>query len=250
MNKKVNFKIDLRITILITVVVGLVLLLLGSLLSSSSSEGIDWSDLFFNLGAFAILLIPVQIYFDKVIRDQLIEQALNVAISGSRVTHSGILDFHRNTKVINYDDLISNSENFIIGLHTDCRIIEDNFEKLSERAINGKKTTVLLSEKDGIAANFLQQKIYRSIPIESEISLVVNKIKEINRVRDVKEKIVTICHDTILRYSFVYSDLGIWIKPYRNSVGTAITPGFYVTNNSQLYKFYHKDIHELLDQES
>ena len=104
----------------------------------------------------------------------------------------------------------------------------------------------MLADPSGNAIDYLLKLMEVSEHIKPSISKIINKIdRQINNREDVKTKIVMKYHDTILRYSFVHTKEGIWVKFYRNSQGMATTPGVYIKNGFALYDYFKEDIQKL-----
>ncbi len=207
--------------------------------------GINWSSFLTDLGLYIAVVVVLQFYYDKHMKHELISEVAESALSNSNVATSGISDFVNNTKRINYETMLTHSEEITVGFLHSTRFIDDHVSELRNRVKEGKKTSILLVNPDGRVVSYLTKIVHDSDHIKPEIKKNINKVGQINNESGVKEKITMKYHDAILRYSFVHSMEGTWIKMYRNSLGIATTPGIYIRNGSPMYDFYKKDIENL-----
>ena len=241
-------KLSRYITLYI-IIIGLIFIVLGAKFPTLFWMGIDWGRFFSNLGLYIAVVVALQWYYDKRTKDELVLSVVNVALSNANVAGSGISNFYENTKDIDYESAIINSEELVIGFLHSSRFIEDNFPKLKERAKSGRKTTILLANPKGNAIEYLLQLTDISGHIKPSIKNVIGIIdQQINCRKDVKKKIVMKYHDTVLRYSFVHTKEGIWVKFYRNSQGMATTPGVYIKRGFALYDYFEEDIQKLNEE--
>ena len=209
--------------------------------------GIDWNYFFSNLGLYIAVIVSLQWLYDLRTKRELLKEVTDAAISNVRVARSGIDDFVEVTRNINYEEMFLNSELVVIGFHHNPRIIDQYIREIKKRVHSGKRTTVLLSNPDGHAVNYLSKFEVESGHIKPDIQKGLVTLSELNQKDNAKSPIKVKLHDNILRYSFVYSIEGVWIKPYRNSSGRDNPPGIYVRSWSPLYEYYKRDIYELLD---
>ena len=244
MNDKPSRDITLWIAIF-----GLVILLVGARFPGLSWAGINWGNFFSDLGLYVAVVVALQWYYDKRTKDKLVVSVVEAALSNSSVVRSGIARFAQDTKEISYESLFSHDEEVTIGFLHSSRLVDDNLVGLRKRATTGKKTTILLSDPHGVAMEYLLKLTTGNDHMIPSIKKVVERVEEINRTDGVKKKIEIRHHDTVLRYSFVHSRDGIWVKMYRNSTGLAMTPaptpGIYVRSGSPLYDFFDQDIQTL-----
>ena len=230
---------------LIIIIVGMLFLLAGAKMPPLNWIGISWSNFFTDVGLYIAVVGAFQFYYDNRVKHELVTKVAESALSNAKVAQSGVSNFTNNTKHINYETMLSQSEEITIGFHHSARFVDDHVFELRSRGKKGKKTSVLLANPDGRAVNFLSKAGYPSDHIKPEIEKNINRIEQINNEPGVKEKIKMKYHDTILRYAFVHSIEGTWIKTYRNSTGLATTPGIFIRSGSPLYDFYQKDIDDL-----
>ena len=234
---------------LVIVIIGLIMLIAAEWFPSLVWKGIDWSNFLSNLGLYVAVVVALQWHYDKRTKHETIVSAVESALSNSNVVRSGIENCKRDTKEINYSSLLSHSEEITIGFLHSSRFVDDNLDLLRERAQVGKKTTILFSDPEGAAIQYLLTLTTVKDHVIPNIQKVVARIDEnINRRDGVKERISVKHHDTVLRYSFVHSRDGIWVKMYRNSMGVATTPGIYIRSGSPLYKFFDDDIQTLREE--
>ena len=232
---------------LIIAVIGLILMLVGAYSQDLTWRwfGIDWSNFFSNVGLYVTVIVALQWYYDEHTKRQLITEVTRSALSSANIVRSGINDFTDNTTRIDYQSLLDSSEKIIIGFLYDTRLVNDHIEQLTERALAGKKTSVLLVNPKGIAFDFLANVVDDREYMRLQVKENLNSIAEANDNPHATDKISVRFHDSVLRYSFVFSQEGVWIKVYRNSRGRVATPGIYIRNGSSLYDFFRKDIEDL-----
>ena len=233
------------IVTLVLIVVGVSFILSGTYISEEPGRTLDWGRFLVNLGLYIAVVVALQWYYDNHTKQQLVIEVAQSAMSNANVASSGINDFCENTRNIRYEEILSKSEDIIIGFLYDKRIIQDHYSELRKRTLQGKNTSVLLVDPDGKAVNFLYENNIRSESIISDIKDNITMINQINAEQNLKKPIELKCHDLVLRYSFVCSREGIWIKMISNNPGRINAPGIYVRSGSPLYEFYKSDIEEL-----
>ena len=231
---------------LIVIVIGLLVLLLGAKFPALTWAGISWGNFLSSLGLYVTVVVAFQWYYDKRTKDRLVVSVMEAALSTSSVVRSGIAKFQQDTKKIDYDTLLDHRDEIVIGFLHSSRLVDDNFSKLKQRAATGKKTTILLSNPEGEAIKYLLSLATVKSHIMPSIEKIIRNVDEqINQDSATREKISIKHHDAVLRYSFVHSKDGIWVKMYRNSAGLATTPGIYVLSGSPLYDFFDQDVENL-----
>ena len=229
------------------IIFGLLLILIGTNAPQLVWIGLDWNYFFSNFGLYIAVIVSLQWFYDVRTKDELLKKVTDAAISNVNVAQSGIDDFVEVTRDIQYEKMFLNSEFVIIGFHHNPRIIDLYIKEIEKRVRSGKKTTVLLSNPDGRAISYLSTFEAESGHLKPDINKGITTLSELNQIDNVKSPIDIKLHDNILRYSFVYSIEGVWIKPYRNSSGRDNPPGIYVRSWSPLYDYYKRDIFDLLD---
>ena len=232
---------------LVIVIIGLFLMLLGAISRNLFWEwlGIDWSYFFSNVGIYITVVVAIQWYYDERTKYQLILEVTQSSLSNSNVVKSGINDFRENTTRIDYRPILETSQEVMIGFLYDTRLISDHIEELRQRGHRQKKTSILLVNPEGDVIDFLAKLVHTHDYIKLQINENLKNIREINRCLTGQARVNVRFHDSVLRYSFVYSREGVWIKMYRNSRGIATTPGIYIRKSSLLFDFYKKDIKQL-----
>ena len=232
--------------IFIVFIVGMIFLFFGAKVPPTMLWiGINWSSFLTDLGLYIAVVVVLQFYYDMRMKHELITEVAESALSNSNVATSGISNFVNDTKKINYETMLTHSEEIIIGFVHSIRFVDDHVSELRNRVKEGKKTSILLANPNGHVVSYLTRIVHDSDLIKPEIKKNINKVGQINNEPGVKKKITMKYHDAILRYSFVHSIEGTWIKMYRNGLGMTTTPGIYIRNGSPLYDFYKKDIENL-----
>ena len=140
---------------LVIVIIGLIMLIAAEWFPSLVWKGIDWSNFLSNFGLYVAVVVALQWHYDKRTKHETIVSAVESALSNSNVVRSGIENCKQDTKQINYSSLLSHSEEVTIGFLHSTRFVDDNLDMLRERAESGKKTTILLSDPEGTAIQYL-----------------------------------------------------------------------------------------------
>ncbi|MDE0246112.1 MAG: hypothetical protein OXM59_12310 [Gammaproteobacteria bacterium] len=209
--------------------------------------GIDWSYFFSNLGLYVAVIVALQWFYDQRTKQDLLMQVTEAAISNTNVARSGIDNFVSITREISYEKLFVDNEFVVIGFHHNPRIVDQYVKELEDRVRTGKSTTVLLLNPEGISIDYLSRFESDSGHLKPVIRKSIQKLSALNQIENAKKPINIKLHDSVLRYSFVCANQGVWIKPYRNSTGRDNTPGIYVRSSSPLYEYHKRDIFELLE---
>ena len=171
-------------------------------------------------------------------RRQLFREIVESVVGAGEVSASGICDFKIPSREIDYRELIVKSERLWIGEHYSTKIFEDYVDSFAERHGSGKPT-LLLQLLPGSAGDIYLKEAIPSSGVDE---------RKIARIRQICGKGLTIrWHKLVLRYSFVMTDTSIWVRFYRNSEGYSVVPAIRVSEGSNLYEFFSKDIDELLN---
>ena len=230
----------------VIVIVGLATMVAAEWFSSLVWQGINWSNFFSTVGLYIAAVLSFQWAYDRWTNREVIRNAVDTAIANKNVFDAGIEDCKRDTKEIDYQNILSKSDQVTIGFLHSAGFVDSNFELLKERADTGKKTTIILSKPDGSAIEYLLTIAEIKDHIIPNITKVISRVdQEINGSEEVRQRICIMFHDAVLRYSFVHSSDGIWVKMYRNGRGTAATPGIFVRNDTPLFEFFDKDVRKL-----
>jgi hypothetical protein len=233
----------IKITVLVLCVVGLVLLLLGRVLPHDLA-GFNLSEIASEVGGFIIATVVVHWLFDMKAREELMSDIAQFTIGNAHVSNSGICDFVDDTKAIRYKDLIESSEDLMIALHYDPRLISDHQNLLAKRVQKRNVTTkIAIIKENGEAINFLRNVRKEADHIVPNIQKIRALIKKINV--GAKSPIKIYEHDVVLRYSFVVGGGRIWLKFYRNSLGTHNVCGIQIRKSTPMYDFVKGDIDQL-----
>lgn len=208
---------------------------------------IDIDETVASLGALFLLIGGVQWLYDISIRKQLFEEITSLTIQNMNVIKSGIDNVISNSKDVNYSDSIRQSSSLTIGLNYSPRILEDYIDEFKERVGNKLNTQIIILNPSSSAGKYIS-----SIEEDEHIPPNLKKIKNIivDIEKSGKGKISIIEHSTILKYSFLKADMGIWIKPYKNSQGRSKIPAIRLKRDSDLFNFFKNDIESLIEQES
>lgn len=234
---------------LFIIIVGLLLLLAGSNIPNTRTFlGVNIQSFLSSAGIYIAILGSFQWIYDQNTKQELLLQVTKTTISNLNVASSGISDYLEHTHKIDYSPMLSTSKEVIIGFQYNSRIIDNNYSNLQARRNAKLNTIVLVADPNGSAIQFINQHHDKVGHIQPTIEKVVHKLRNINEQGGKRPNLVIKFHNLILRYSFVYSAEGIWVKPHRNSIGHADTPGIFIRQNSPLFNYYKKDVEELLEQ--
>lgn len=230
-------------------ILGLLIIIASLSFESEPLSEVKLSNLLLNLGIYASFVVAFQFFYDKLAKDEMIKNVLITGLSRSNVVSSGIDDYVQDTIKIDYSSIFSSAEEVIIGFHHSGRIVKENYDALKERVAKGRTTTILLSDPNGNTIEYLANLTDENMP--ESIRTVNKRVGRIASAQDAtKKKILVKYHNAILRYSFVHSVDGIWVKMYRNSHGYSKIPGIFIRSGSPLYDFFDKDIQTLKESSS
>ena len=142
-------------------------------------------------------------------------------------------------------------DRLIVGQNYSPRIIDDFTDQLKARAKTGKTTRIIIVDPDSNAFRFLQSEEQgTSDHMAANSKKIVSAIDGINQniAREGGLPIEVVKSKRFLRYSFVYTERSVWIKPYRNSAGRTSVYALEIEKGGQLYEFYDRDIRDLLKE--
>ncbi len=228
---------------------GLLLILVGTWLDGKKLE-LHLPNILISVGEFLAVVAVVHFLFDLTMRKELFREVAAATLKYTRVADSGIRDFRPRSKEVDYRNIFTDSEILIIGQNYSPRIVDDFTDQLKSRTNAKRPTRIVIVDPECEAFRFLQAEQQNSDHMVSNSGKIVSAIEEMNRkvsgegdapIRIIKTK-------KLLRYSFVYTEKSVWVKPYRNSTGRTSVYALEIEKNSPLYEFYDRDIRDLLKE--
>src|SRR6266436_3210836 len=118
--KKVSDILDSRAR-LVLIASGLFLILLANTFDCEFLK-INLAQVVAHLGALLLIVGLLHWIFDVTMRRQLTHEIFEAVVGAGRITSSGIIDVHHNSKHVDYATLIESAEHLIIGEHYSSRI--------------------------------------------------------------------------------------------------------------------------------
>jgi len=232
------------------VCLGVFLLAVAAKFPSIQFIGLELSNIFTNVGTFFLVIMSMQWLFEEFTREDLVSDLSSRIIGNQNVASCGIVNFVSSTHEIPYTTVFGEPGTIIVGFQYSSRIIDDYIGRLRDRALNGFNTVIIMFKEGGAAQRYLADSRHETRHISAELANVIRKVREANKDLPQDKMISIHQHDVIMRYSFVMTDNGIWVKLYKNSRGTAEVPRFLVQRGSALYDFYRKDVEAFLREAS
>lgn len=225
--------------------VGVVVLLLSGYLPADLL-GLPLPEVVRELATFFLAALLVHWIYDSYVRHEVLQDLLDHVIGATEVSRSGIIDFKRNSKAIDYTNLLRNRGKLVIGLHYSPRFIEDFFEELKNRTLLGLETIILASAPDGEALRFLKSARGGHDHVDANLVKIKALLEPLKK--DPQAPVQLYWHNQVLRYSFVLSDERVWVKFYRNSSGSSVVPAIAVRSGSPLYDYFSTDVAALVKE--
>ena len=224
---------------------GLFLMVLGYFIEDISIRKLDISSLLINLGAYISVIICLQFLYDSWVKEQYQKDIFEAILGAGNVKNSGIKNFIPDSTKFNYEDLIKNSKEIDIFVHTSSRLIKDYIESWEHRVKLRKKANIYYMKINGKAAKYMDGD-YNIADIESNL----NQLKEdyLLQVDPDKKYIKSYEHDFILSYNIFKFDKTIIIVLKTTTKHKASVPLFFLTEKSNLYKFVHKDMKNIMER--
>jgi hypothetical protein len=232
---------------LVIILIGIVAFTASNIVPTLQFGHVNWNDLFGHLGAFIVILVSLDWFFNEKVRRELISEVVESAFGRSLFTETGIYGFLSDSKKIDYSSYFTSTEPITFGLHYDQRFIADNFTALEQRIAKGLNTTVLLLDLSSEAFKYLASNG------ESVSSAKTNQEHDLRNLRRLKSQdkrgcLIVLQHKAVLRYSFVAQSSAVWIRFYKNSAGIGEVPAFEFRSDGKAFSFFKSDLEALILQ--
>jgi hypothetical protein len=195
-----------------------------------------------NVGALFLFVGTVEWLFDEKARRELIYEIFRSIRGDDNMHRSGLTDCMIHSRTLLEPEEWVQAKTLTVGIHYSPRFVEDHLDIIKERIKSKKKTVICHVAFPTAASNYLTE----SESGCSEIKSSLEKLKTL--VRDEfhnSQYVELIEHDRVLRYMFIYTELGIWIKFFTNSKGRAKVPAIKIASSTPLFLFFEKDIRDL-----
>ena len=201
-----------------------------------------------HLGAIVFFGFLFQWLFELASKEHIIEDVADRLIGSYEVRTSGIAGFTNDSSKIDYSDQILQSDDLVIGLHYSPRLLKDNLDRLKLRAVKSRRTIIAIIDDQSEAFKYL-------LSLRPDPDEVHSKLRATREIADqiaaaAPDNVKIVHHRHVLRYSFVLSDSGIWMKCYTNNEsggsGAGI-PAYFIRAETPLFEFYKKDVEKLLN---
>jgi hypothetical protein len=229
------------------IALGFGLILLGNTFDYKILK-VNLAELAAHIGALLLIVGLLHWIFEASLRRQLTQEIFEAVVGAGRISSSGIVDVHHNSREVRYEAIIASAKKLIIGEHYSARFFEDYAPQIHDRLSKGAETIVVLLEQDSAAAHYLAQ----SGSGHGAVSAQIAKIKEITsakaKTKTSKSSSFQLkWHNRVLRYSFVMTEDRVWVRFFTNSEGYSLVPALCVTKGTQLYEFFLTDITRFLE---
>ena len=235
-----------RIAKLILFVAGLVLLLFGNspYLSPFHPFKVALDALVANLGALFIFVAILQWVFDEVAREDLIAD-IGESLGAIKFNQLGLIDAKVNSRDIDDSREWLSSELMIIGFLYDPNFVRNHADLIKKRLQQEKRTVLYhLSPNATEAIRYLDSS--KSGLSEKRIQKIKDLKKMISTIFNDDARLIVIEHDRVLRYSFIYTEIAIWIRMVSNGAGHfQEIPAFKIAQGSPLFEFFKLDLKAL-----
>jgi hypothetical protein len=229
-----------RISILMAMM-GLLLIIVGQLFLEFSYKGLEIGAIATSIGVFISTIMFMQFLYDHYIREKYFSEISETIIKSNNIRESGIVDFFSDSKDVRYHDLIAQSGEIEIYLHTSSRLVKDYMQEWEERSRRNKKATFCFVNPEGKAAKYLDASGYsldNSKASLEETKRLINEV-DVNGIFEVTE------HDHILKYNVFRFDYLYYIVINTNFEAKARVPALIVKLNTPLGEFIDRDLRKL-----
>ncbi len=174
------------------------------------------------------------IFFDYKERRELVDEAAEKFGILGKVSQIGIQDFHDDSKRYNHKEDFENSEELEIFVMGSPGFFLARYDVIKDRLISGKKIKIVVhtSGNNGL------KKLFEILRAQEVYDICIPHLQCYTQNRK-------------LRYNFVKTDTGIWVKGYfmhtKNLQYGA--PAFFIEKDTQLYSRYMNDLSLIIETE-
>lgn len=244
-----SFDLRSKLTSRSLTIIGLVLILAGNAFAAVFMN-VKLHELIASVGALLLVVGVLQWHFDEEARDQLINHISThidrYLTRRDKIGRSGIVDATPDSKTIVSEfpqKVFIESNRFALGIHYSDGIIVRFESVIRERIKASRETQIVHSKANGISHTYLEQCLAKKIDLDDKVA----KLKKLVTDRfSNSPEIKMLEHDRVLRYSFIYTDAGIWIVFLTNTDGYEPSlPAIYVGNGSPLFDTFKRDVADL-----
>lgn len=195
-----------------------------------------------NIGALFLFVGTVEWIFDETARRELIYELFRSIRGNDRIHRNGLIDCVVNSKEVSEPEEWTKAKILVVGVHYSSRFVEDNVDLIKAR-IRSRKRTVICHVGVAIAAT---QYLENSASGLSNVDTSISKLKVLVQSQFRGSQYVELIeHDRVLRYTFIYTDSGIWIQLFTNEKGHATVPAIRIGPATPLFNFFKNDIRNL-----
>jgi hypothetical protein len=220
---------------------GVLLILLGQ---SFSYEWLKVSvdGLVANIGSLLLFIGIWQFIYDEKSRRELCCEIVRAVKGSDDLQKNGLVSCLLNSKQVFENEEWRKAEVLVVGYQYSPRFLKDNLELVSQRISKKKKTVICYAGDQKEVLDYLRW----STPGATDIQRSIGEMKDLARQHfDDSPYLLLKEHKRVLKYSFIYTEIGIWIKFYTNSGLRADVPAFKITSRTALFSFFESDIKKL-----
>jgi hypothetical protein len=195
-----------------------------------------------NIGALFLFVGTVEWLFEETARRELIYEIFRSMRGDDSMQRSGLMDCMVHSRTLSEPEEWVKAKTLSVGIHYSPRFIEDHLDIIKERIRDKKKTIICHVGVPTPASNYLKESESGLSEIKSRLETLKTIVR--NELQD-SPYVEFVEHDRVLRYMFIYTEFGIWIKFFTNSKGRAKVPAIKIASHTPLFSFFENDIRNL-----
>ncbi|WP_414754655.1 hypothetical protein [Anabaena sp. CCY 9910] len=223
------------------IIVGLLLILIGNGFQFTFLK-IQVDGILANIGALFLFVGTIEWIFDETARRELVYELFRSIRGDERIHRNGLVDCVINSKEVSEPEEWVRAKILVVGIHYSSRFVEDNIDLIKERIRNKRRTVICHVGVSTVASKYLKD----SASGLSDINTGISKLKSLVQSQfNGSQYIDLIEHDRVLRYMFIYTELGIWIKFFTNAKGHTTVPAIRIGAATPLFDFFKNDIRNI-----
>ena len=183
--------------------------------------------------------------------ETIINYVKDIILDSVNLLNSGICGFHENSRKVDYEKMLNNNKcNFvIIGIHYDSNLtfFKEYDEILKDKLKRGLKIVICYLDQSNQKTQAYQYIEKTEKPHIEEHEKLISTVNASLGISGTHKNIRYKKHQSILRYSFVYSSELIWLKFYPSKGYQTRIPALSIGKGSNFFKFLKQDIERLVE---
>lgn len=227
------------------IIIGLVLIIAGNQIDLHLYK-VEIGELLAHIGTLILFIGTLHYLFDFNLRREFQDEIATSILGSTNVHRNGIVDSTANSKEIR-EEYFSTSEKLIISVGYTLRFVQTHLNIIESRSTKGKETIIVHYNSKSPATDYLAKSRTGSTSIPHSLGILKGLIYHNSKIDKKHVRLIPI--DTVLRYSFIYTENFIWIKFYPNSRGIrSEIPAIKFNCETVFYKFFENDILSLVSE--